>query len=78
MSETKRMCVTMEDFIRAWEGSNSAEEVSQKLGIKTASIIARASTYRTKHGLPLKSMPHTGRTKFDADKASALLATLQN
>lgn len=78
MSESKRVRVELEPFIRAWESCNSVKEVSEKLGIKETSVMARASKYRGEpFKLPLKSMPRVGGMRLDLDAARNLIATLQ-
>jgi hypothetical protein len=72
----KRVKIAMEPFIRAWETSNSAKEVSEKLGIKLTSVLARATKYRT-NNIPLKKMPRKTGIKLDVEAAQALLAELR-
>jgi hypothetical protein len=78
-SAEKRVRVTMEDFVKAWESSVSTKEVAEKTGLKLGSVIARSSKYRSAPmNLPIKSMPRKGGAKLDVTAAIALLATLRN
>jgi hypothetical protein len=43
------------EFVTAWENGSSITEVAEKLGMKSGSVQARASKYRSL-GLPLKRM----------------------
>ena len=74
----KRLKIAMEPFIRAWEGSQSAKEVADKLGIKLTSVLARASKYRSAPlNIPLKTMARNGGVKLDVEAARALVASLR-
>ena len=76
MAKTTKKHVSMEAFMTAWERSNSVAEVSEKTGIKTASVIARGSQYRAK-GLDLKHFPRGGGARLNIEDAKALLAKLR-
>ena len=71
----KRVKIETEPFIRAWQAANSAEEVSNQLGTKLASVTARANYYRKK-GINLKKMPRKNGVRLDIEAAKALLAEL--
>lgn len=71
----KRVRVELNDFQAAWESSNSAAEVAKKLGMKPASVLARASKARSE-GLPLKKMKG-GSKKVDMTAAIAKLAEIR-
>ena len=78
MAEGKRVKIAITPFIEAWEASNSVKEVSDKLGIKVTSVMARASKYRGEpFNLPLKSMPRGGGAKLNLSAAKELLAKLR-
>lgn len=76
MTKEKRVRVEMTDFITAWEQSGTVAEVAEKLGIKTTSVMARASKYRSLN-IPLKTMQRGGRAKLDSTAAKALIASLR-
>lgn len=68
--------IASEEFIKAWESSSNVAEVSKKLGLKPASVMARASKYRTAPlFMPLKQMKRGA--KIDIAKTKELLASLQ-
>jgi hypothetical protein len=48
-----------EDFVRAWQTSDSAAEVARKLGIERSAASSRAC-YMRKRGVPLKLQKRTG------------------
>jgi len=74
----KRIRVEMEAFVKAWEASTSVKEVSDKLGIKVTSVMARASKYRSAPlNIPLKGMQRGGGAKVNSEAAKNLLATLR-
>jgi len=75
-----KLHVKMEDFVTAWETSNSVAEVATKLNLKPTSVMARASKYRTAPiNLPLKTMKRGSHgLKFDIEGALALLTRLRN
>ena len=75
MAEGKRIRVGMEIFVKAWQTSNTVAEVATKTGLKTPSVMARASKYRSL-GIGLKNMKRGGGVKLDVDAAKALAASL--
>jgi len=81
MSDEKRRVVSREDFITAWENSNSVNEVAQKLGMKPTSVATRASQLRTKMGLPLKRYERQGggggKKKITLAETVAMLARVR-
>lgn len=58
------MSVTPEEFVRAWQSSESTDEVAKKTGRKASACQVRASAYR-KRGIKLKYFS-TGRVDVDA------------
>ena len=48
------MGATPEQFVRAWQTSNSPREVAEKLGMTPSSVSARATFYRVAKVVPLK------------------------
>lgn len=68
---------SMEDFVKAWETSESVAEAADKLGITKQSAGQRASTYRNKHGIPLKIMPRGGGSRINVKAANDLIAQLR-
>jgi len=81
-----RVRVSMVDFIKAWQSSDSVKEVADKTGLAEGSVQARASKYRsaefndkgevTRPAIPLKTMPRGGGARLQVDAAMALLAEL--
>ena len=63
MAKTVEKPVTAEEFIRAWQTSESVDEVAEKIKQDRQNIFSRAHFYR-KNGVVLKSMK-TGRPKND-------------
>ena len=79
MSESKKVRVDLDTFIKAWEGSANVAEVATKTGIKPMSIMARASKLRcAPYNIPLKNMQRGGGAKINVADAKALIATLRN
>lgn len=75
----KRTNVSREVFINAWESSNSAQEVADKIGRGAKGVnscLARASKLRGE-GFPLKNMSKGGGPKLDPEKALQLLADIR-
>lgn len=68
--------VQMQEFMTAWESSESVAGVAEKTGLKETSVQARASKYRSL-GIPLKEMTRGGGPKLDVAQAQALLAKLR-
>lgn len=52
--------ITPEDFVIAWQGGSTIDEVADKLGMSRMSVRQRAYSYRRK-GVPLKSMRSSTR-----------------
>jgi len=61
-----------EQFIRAWQSSENAAEVSKKLKMPKAIVQARASGYRAL-GIRLKKMPRKPTNKFNVDFANDII-----
>jgi len=66
---THKPC-TPEQFVKAWQESESVKEVSEKTGIPTATASGRARDYRER-GIPLKMM-RRGRNFLDVAKLKKL------
>lgn len=56
---------TPEDFVRAWQTSDSIKSVMEITGLSYTSVSRRVSDYRKK-GINLKKMKH-GRSSIDVD-----------
>lgn len=54
-------------FCETWQGSNSAQEVADKLQMPKNIVLARSAVYRNK-GVNLKSMPRVNPRKLDVTK----------
>lgn len=68
--------VSLEQFVKAWESSDSVAQVAAKTKLKATSVQARASKYRGL-GIPLKEMPRGGGAKLNVNEAQELLAKLR-
>ena len=78
-STVKRQRISIEDFLQAWEGSETADEVAEKLGTKKTNVMSRASQLRTK-GLPLKKLRRSnggGRPKATLNETMQILASVR-
>ena len=62
-----------EDFIRAWQGAETVDEVAKKLGIKSETARSRASGYVAK-GIMLKKLSGTRGHKLDLEALTQLAA----
>ena len=70
-AKVRRPIVPAEDFVEAWQTSDTRQEVADKTGLSVASASARAGWFR-KQGVPLKSF----RTKqIDVAALKALPAS---
>jgi len=67
--------VTPEQFITAWQTSESADEVADKLKMPKAIVLARASGYR-RAGLKLKKMPRRPSKVLDIERLNRLIEEL--
>jgi hypothetical protein len=67
--------VTPEQFITAWQTSESADEVAEKLKMPKPIVHARASFYR-QAGLKLKKMPRRSRKGLDVERLNRLIEEL--
>ncbi|MAH47627.1 hypothetical protein CMI37_17540 [Candidatus Pacearchaeota archaeon] len=67
-----RSTVTPEQFVLAWQGSATIDEVADKLDMTRMSVRQRAYSYRRK-GVPLKSMRSSSR-RIDWDALKELAA----
>ena len=71
---TARKIVTPEEFVLAWQGSETLDEVADKLEMSRMSVRQRAYSYR-QHRVPLKSMRSSSRrVDWDALRAIAITA----
>ena len=87
---TPRTRIAMMEFIKVYQGSKNAAEVAKTLGLKEASVAARASKYRNGElnedgtwaikPIALKKFERKGGAgvKIDADAANKLIAELGN
>ena len=68
-------------FCEAWENAvksgGGVAEVAKVLGLKIASVQARASKYRSEYGIPLSNMKKGGGAKLDKAEALKFLAALR-
>lgn len=67
--------VTAEQFIEAWQTSETVDEVCEKLKMPKPIVHARASGYREK-GVLLKKMKRYANRGLDVDGLNALIARL--
>lgn len=67
--------VTPQQFITAWETSNTAQEVADKLGMPKLIVLARASSYR-QDGIHLKKMRRDHKRALDVDALNRLIEQL--
>src|SRR5205807_5198562 len=56
--------VTAEQFVRAWQTSETAQEVADRLKMPKPIVLARASAYR-KDGVKLKKLKRTSSRALD-------------
>lgn len=64
-----------EDFCRAWQTSDSPQEVAEKLGMPKAIVLARASAYRS-DGVNLKKMKRRSRRTLDIEGLNRLVEAI--
>lgn len=88
--QPKRKRTTLIDFVKAWQSSNTVDEVAEKLGISKTSVQARASKYRSGvlakdsetfivEPIALKTMRRGGGgPRLDAQAANRLIEELGN
>jgi transposase len=65
--------VSPEDFVRAWQESQSLSEVARKTGLSISTVSARAQTYRRK-GVRLKPFPRRLYPPLDVAKLNNIIA----
>jgi len=65
-----KVIVTPEEFVLAWQESDTIDAVAERVGMNKMSVRQRAYSYRRK-GVPLKSM-RTGANKVDWESLKAL------
>ena len=76
MSEAKGR-IGFEEFIEAWESSDSVGEACEMLGMEKPNAYARATKYRGE-GIPLKKFPGGGgRTAVPREDKLAILAKVR-
>jgi len=68
--------VTVEQFVRAWQAAESAQEVADKLGMPKPIVLARASGYR-EAGIKLKHMKRGRRDVVPVDEMNRLIEQLE-
>jgi hypothetical protein len=71
----KEYGVSPEQFIEAWQTSETADEVARRLSMPKPIVLARASTYR-KMGLALKEMRRRHKKELDVDALNDLIANI--
>lgn len=67
-----RYNVSSEEFVKVWQDSASANEVSEKLKMPKNIVLARSATYR-KAGVNLKKMPRQNPRKLDVGTLNTLV-----
>lgn len=75
--ERKQYGVTAAEFVKAWQSSNSAQEVADKLGMPKHIVLARSAVYRKqrkdgKPGINLKRMPRQKTNGLDVETLNRL------
>ena len=66
--------VAAEQFVSAWEESDSVKEVADRLNMPPAVCSARAKSYRDL-GIPLKKMPRIRRKSLDIQALTSLIVS---
>lgn len=69
--------VSPEDFIRAWQTSNTAQEVADRLGMPKGIVLARASNYR-RDGVKLKKLARRHKRALNVEKMNELIVQLNH
>jgi hypothetical protein len=69
---TSEYGVEKEEFIKAWEESESLPEVADRLKMPKAIVAARAAYYRSR-GIDLKTMTRADRARTEANVMNALI-----
>lgn len=64
--------VSSEDFVKTWQSSNTAQEVSEKLKMPKSIVLARSAGYR-KAGVKLKKMERNNPRKLDVSALNTLV-----
>jgi hypothetical protein len=64
--------VTPEEFIKAWQTSDTPQEVADLLNMPKPIVLARASTYRAA-GIKLKKMKRGNKRELNVDALNALI-----
>ena len=68
--------VSAEDFILAWQSSNTAEEVAAKVGMPRPLVHARACTYRSM-GVRLKMLARVNPRRLDVEALNKLIQQVE-
>lgn len=66
-----RYNVSPEEFVVAWQRSETVQEVCDRLGMPKANVLARASNYRSR-GVILKEMPRGRSRHLEVEKLNRL------
>jgi len=75
--KTTKKRTGMEEFIRAFQSSNSRKEVATKLGMAVSNVYTREKAYR-KSNINLKDMARASSNKLNVDAANAIIAEMAN
>ncbi len=66
--------VCPDDFVVAWQNSDSADEVAAKLSMSKTNVLSRACNYRS-CGVNLKVMKRNDSRKLDTEHLNSLAGT---
>lgn len=72
----KQYAVGVEEFVRAWQTSESAQEVADKLGMPKPIVLARASGYRDA-GIKLKNFKRGPKNAVPVDEMNRLIEQIE-
>src|SRR5262245_54386200 len=64
--------VSPEQFVHAWQTSDSADEVAEKLKMPKPIVHARVSLYR-QFGIKLKKMPRRRKDRLDVEALNRMI-----
>lgn len=67
----KRYGVDPEKFVRAWQASETAQEVADRLGMPKSNVLSRAANYRKK-GVVLKEMKRSNVRQIDVEQLNGV------
>ncbi|MDH3673380.1 MAG: hypothetical protein OES46_19845 [Gammaproteobacteria bacterium] len=71
-----RTNTTPEEFVTAWQGNGSLEDVATALGCSKGAAVARAKSY-IKRGVELRT-DHFPRTRIDTTALNDLIVQIDN